>query len=101
MFVMVKRGTSTISGNITARDFTKTGPGLLEISGTTNLLNSAGARLPVVSVQNGTLRFASAGAAFQNELRGSTIGDAIGHYILNVNEAGTFDMNASTLSWVA
>lgn len=86
-------GTSAISGNITARDFTKTGPGLLEISGTTNLLNSSGTRLPVVSVQNGTLRFAFVGSAFQNELRGATIGDSIGHFVLNVNEAGTFDTN--------
>lgn len=86
-------GTSAISGNITARDFTKTGPGTLEISGTTNLLNSNATRLPVLSVQDGTLRFASAAAQFQNELRGTTLGNFIGHYVLNVNEAGIFDMN--------
>jgi autotransporter-associated beta strand protein len=91
-------GTSAISGNITARDFTKTGPGNLEISGSSNLLNTNATRLPVLSVQDGTLRFANAGASFQNQLRGTTVGNALGHYALNVNDAGVFDLNGLSLS---
>lgn len=97
-------GTSAISGNITARDFTKTGPGLLELSGTNNQLNAStvvatpNARQPVVSVQEGTLRYANAGAAFTNQFRGTTVGDSTGHYTLNVNETGTFDLNGLSLS---
>jgi autotransporter-associated beta strand protein len=91
-------GTSAISGNITARDFTKTGPGNLEISGSSNLLNTNATRLPVLSVQDGTLRFATSGASFQNQLRGTTVGNALGHYALNVNDAGVFDLNGLNLS---
>ncbi|MBL9182202.1 MAG: autotransporter-associated beta strand repeat-containing protein [Verrucomicrobiaceae bacterium] len=90
-------GTSAISGNITARDFTKTGPGLLEVSGATNLLNSNATRLPVLSVQDGTFRFANTGASFQNQFRGNTVGNSIGHYVLNVNEGGVFDLNGLSL----
>lgn len=90
-------GTSAISGNITARDFTKTGPGLLEVSGLANTLNSNAARLPVLSVQDGTFRFANADASFLNDRRGASIGSLIGHYALNVNEGGTFDMNGLSL----
>lgn len=93
-------GTSAITGGITARDLTKTGPGVLEIGGSagTNALNSNATRLPVVSVQDGTLRFASTGAQFQNQLRGTTVGDYLGHYALNVNEAGVLDLNGLTLT---
>jgi autotransporter-associated beta strand protein len=91
-------GISAISGNITARDFTKTGPGNLEISGSSNLLNTNATRLPVLSVQDGTLRFATSGASFQNQLRGTTVGNALGHYALNVNDAGVFDLNGLNLS---
>lgn len=90
-------GASAISGNVTARDFTKTGPGILELSGTTNLLNSNATRLPVLSVQDGTFRFANSGASFVNERRDMVIGDAIGHYVLNVNEGGVFDLNGLNL----
>lgn len=86
-------GTSAISGNVSARDFTKAGPGTLELSGTANVLNSNAVRLPVLSVQNGTLRFASAGAQFTNQLRPVSTTDLTAHYILNVNEAGVFDLN--------
>lgn len=91
-------GTSLISGNITARDFTKTGPGILEISGSENLLNTNATRLPVLSVQDGTFRFSNAGASFLNERRGTEIGDTIGHYVLNVNAAGVFDLNGLNLA---
>lgn len=91
-------GFSAISGNVTARDFTKAGPGNLELSGSTNLLNTNATRLPVLSVQDGTFRFASTGASFQNERRGTTVGDFIGHYVLNVNDAGVFDLNGLNLS---
>ena len=90
-------GTSAISGNITARDFTKTGPGLLEVSGASNLLNSNAARLPVLSVQDGTFRFANTDASFLNERRGLALGNSIGHYALNVNEGGIFDLNGLSL----
>ncbi len=90
-------GASAISGNITARDFTKTGGGILEISGGNNLLNSNATRLPVLSVQEGTFRFASSGSSFLNERRGIAMGDALGHYALNVNESGVFDLNGMSL----
>jgi autotransporter-associated beta strand protein len=90
-------GTSAISGNITARDFTKAGPGVLEISGTSNLLNTNAMRLPVLSVQDGTFRFVTSGASFQNEGRDTVVGDAIGHYVLNVNDGGVFDLNGLNL----
>ncbi|MGV3660650.1 MAG: autotransporter-associated beta strand repeat-containing protein [Prosthecobacter sp.] len=86
-------GVSALTGGITARDFTKTGPGLLEIGGSSNLLNSNAVRLPVLSVQDGTMRFATTNAFFQNQLRGTTLGDFLGHFVLNVNEAGVFDLN--------
>ncbi len=86
-------GTSAISGNVSARDFTKTGPGILELSGTANVLNSNATRLPVLSVQNGTLRFTSTGAQFTNERRPLSTTDLTAHYVLNVNEAGIFDLN--------
>lgn len=86
-------GVSALTGGVTARDFTKTGPGLLEIGGTSNLLHSNAVRLPVVSVQDGTLRFASTNAVFQNQLRGTALTDFLGGFVLNVNEAGVFDLN--------
>ncbi len=86
-------GVSALTGGVSARDFTKTGPGLLQIGGTANFLNTNGARLPVVSVQDGTLRFADTAAFFQNQLRGTVVGDALGHFSLNVNESGVFDLN--------
>ncbi len=87
-------GASELSGNLSARDFTKFGPGALTISGSTNVLSATTARLPVLSVQEGTLRFANAGAVFRNGLRGN---DA-GLFTLNVNEAGVFDLNGLSLS---
>lgn len=87
-------GTSTITGNVDARDFTKFGPGTLELGGTTNLLNAGTARLPVLSVQEGTFRFASNAAVFQNAARGNETG----LFSLNVNETGVFDLNGLTLS---
>ena len=90
-------GFSVISGNVTARDLTKTGPGNLELSGTANLLNTNATRLPVLSVQDGTFRFATSTASFQNQLRGVAVGDALGHYVLNVNEGGIFDLNGLNL----
>lgn len=91
---------SSISGGVTARDFTKTGPGLLEVGGSGNMLNTNNSRLPLVSVQDGTMRFASTGAAFQinNSFRNTAAGDLLGHYALNVNEAGVFDLNGLNLS---
>ena len=59
----------------------------------TNLLNSNATRLPVVSIQDGTLRFANAGAVFQNELRGSTLNDYLGNFVVNVNADGKLDLN--------
>lgn len=104
-YVADTNGASVIAGGITARDFTKTGPGLLEISGSTNALNASNviatpsARLPVVSVQDGTLRFASTGAQFTNQFRPAGLNTTLGSYVLNVNEAGIFDINglATTL----
>lgn len=84
---------STISGNVTARDFTKTGAGILELSGTANQLNTNATRQPVLSVQNGTFRFASAGAQFTNANRPLSTTANTGSYVLNVNEAGVFDLN--------
>jgi autotransporter-associated beta strand protein len=91
---------SSISGGISARDFTKTGPGVLEVGGTGNLLNTNNSRLPLVSVQDGTMRFASTGAAFQvnNSFRNTAAGDLLGHFALNVNEAGVFDLNGLNIS---
>lgn len=91
-------GVSALTGGVSARDFTKTGPGLLEIGGTSNLLNSNAVRLPVVSVQDGTLRFASTAAVFQNQLRGAALNDFLGNFVLNVNEAGVFDLNQLSVS---
>ena len=87
-------GTSTLSGNITALDFTKFGPGTLEVSGSSNVIATGNARLPVLSVQEGTFRFANAGALFQNGSRGNEAG----LFTLNVNEAGVFETNGLTLS---
>lgn len=84
---------SIISGNVSARDFTKTGPGVLELSGSANTLSSNATRLPVLSVQNGTLRFASTGAQFSNANRPLAINAILGNYVLNVNENGVFDLN--------
>lgn len=86
-------GTSTLAGNVSALDFTKTGPGALELSGTNNQLNTNSSRLPVVSVQNGTLRFANSGSLFVNANRPAVVNAVLGNYVLNVNEAGTFDLN--------
>ena len=86
-------GASTLSGKLSARDFTKGGSGILEISGSNNLLNSNAARLPVVSIQDGTLRFASTGAVFQNELRGTMLNDYLGNFVINVNADGKLDMH--------
>ncbi len=83
----------TGGGSHTARDFTKTGPGALELSGTANTLNTNAARLPVLSVQDGTLRFASASAAFTNSNRPAGVNAVLGNFVLNVNEAGVFDLN--------
>lgn len=93
VYVRSQTGTSAISGNITARDFTKTGAGALTLSGSANLFNSNAVRLPVLSIQDGTLRFATAGAQFTNERRPAATTDQTGHYVLNVNEAGIFDLN--------
>ncbi|MBX7209625.1 MAG: autotransporter-associated beta strand repeat-containing protein [Verrucomicrobiaceae bacterium] len=87
-------GASILSGSIAARDFTKFGPGTLELSGTANVLTAGTARLPVLSVQEGTLRFANAGALFQNGSRGNETG----LFTLNVNESGVFDTNGLALS---
>lgn len=87
-------GASLLSGDLSARDFTKFGPGTLAISGATNVLSATTARLPVLSVQDGTLRFANAGAVFRNGLRGNEAG----LFTLNVNEAGVFDLNGLSLS---
>lgn len=89
-------GASTLNGGITARDFTKTGPGVLEVGGTANFLNPNSARLPVVSVQDGTMRLTSSGSAFKNGYRGTVVGDYLGHAALNVNEAGIFDLNGNS-----
>lgn len=91
-------GTSALTGGVAARDFTKTGPGSLEIGGTGNLLNSNALRLPVVSVQDGSLRFANAGAAFQGQWRDAATRAALGDFALNVNEAGIFDLNGLNLT---
>lgn len=87
-------GVSTLSGSIAARDFTKFGPGTLLVSGAGNSLSAGTARLPVVSVQEGVLRFANTGAVFQNGSRG----DEAGLFTLNVNETGVFDLNGLSLS---
>lgn len=84
---------SSITGTVSALDFTKTGPGTLELSGTGNTLSTNAVRLPVLSVQNGTLRFASTGAQFSNANRPLALNSILGSYVLNVNEAGIFDMN--------
>ncbi|MGC3968299.1 MAG: autotransporter-associated beta strand repeat-containing protein [Pirellulales bacterium] len=86
-------GSSTISGNVTALDFTKTGPGTLTLSGNANQLNTSALRLPVLSIQNGTLRFASTAAQFTNPNRPANLNAQLGGYVLNVNEAGVFDLN--------
>ncbi len=86
-------GPSIISGNIEARDFTKFGPGDLELSGTSNLLAAGATRHPVLSVQDGTFRFASAAAQFVNQNRPTSVTGVLGNFSLNVNEAGVFDMN--------
>lgn len=84
---------SVISGNVSARDFTKTGPGILELAGSANILNTTATRLPVISVQNGTFRFANGSSQFSNAFRPSAINSLLGSYVLNVNEAGVFDLN--------
>ena len=86
-------GTSAISGNTSALDFTKTGAGTLSLSGAANTLNTNAARLPVLSIQNGTLRYATAGAQFTNANRPAAVNSVLGSYVLNVNEAGIFDLN--------
>ena len=85
---------SKLAGNVTAGDLTKFGPGSLELSGGVNVLNGTNARLPVASVQEGTLRFANTGALFRNGLRDN---DA-GLFIINVNENAVFDLNGLNLS---
>ncbi|MEQ1859582.1 MAG: autotransporter-associated beta strand repeat-containing protein [Chthoniobacteraceae bacterium] len=87
-------GASVLSGDLSARDFTKFGPGSLMISGATNVLAATTARLPVLSVQEGTLSFASPGALFQNGHRGNEAG----LFTLSVNESGVFDLNGLSLS---
>ncbi len=89
-----QNGASVLSGNLSARDFTKFGPGTLELSGGTNVLSATAARLPVLSVQEGSLRFANGAALFKNGLRGNEAG----LFSLNVNESGVFDLNGLTLS---
>jgi autotransporter-associated beta strand protein len=91
---------SAISGNVSALDFTKTGPGALELSGSANTLNTNAARLPVLSVQDGTLRFASA-AAFTNANRPAGVNTLLGNFVLNVNEAGVFDLNGLATTTLA
>lgn len=86
-------GVSTLSGSVTALDFTKTGAGTLELSGAANVLNSGATRLPVLSVQNGAFRFGNAGAQFTNARRPTSTTALTGSYVLNVNEAGVFDLN--------
>ncbi|MGB8170116.1 MAG: autotransporter-associated beta strand repeat-containing protein, partial [Chthoniobacteraceae bacterium] len=88
-------GPSVLSGTLNGRDFTKFGPGSLTVSGSANLLSATTARLPVLSVQEGSLRFANAGAIFQNGLRGNEAG----LFTLNVNETGVFDLNGLNLSF--
>lgn len=87
-------GTAELSGNLSARDFTKFGPGALAVSGAANILSATTARLPVLSVQEGTLRFTNASALFRNGLRGN---DA-GLFTLNVNESAVFDLNGLSLA---
>lgn len=84
---------SQLTGNVSALDFTKTGGGILELSGASNVLSSNATRLPVLSVQNGTFRFANAGAQFSNGNRPAGINSVTGSFVLNVNEAGIFDLN--------
>jgi autotransporter-associated beta strand protein len=86
-------GTSAITGGTQARDFTKTGPGTLELGGIANSLNTNAVRLPVLSIQDGTLRFANTAAQFTNLNRPVITTDVTGAYVLNVNEAGVFDLN--------
>jgi autotransporter-associated beta strand protein len=88
---------SVLSGGILARDFTKAGPGLLEIGGSGNLLNTNAARLPVLSVQDGTLRFASLASVFQNQNRTPGQNALLGSFALNVNDGGVFDLNGLTI----
>lgn len=92
---------SAISGNVSALDFTKTGPGALVLSGSSNTLNTSAARLPVVSVQDGTLRFASAAAAFTNANRPASVNAVLGNFVLNVNESGVFDLNGLATTTLA
>lgn len=87
-------GVSTFTGGVSARDFTKFGPGVIEMGGTANFLNSGTTRLPVLSVQEGTFRFANNAAVFQNAARGNESG----LFSLNVNETGVFDLNGLTLA---
>lgn len=91
-------GASVLSGTLTARDFTKTGPGTLEIAGASNSLSTNATRLPVVSVQNGTLRFASSAALFSNANRTLAVNNVLGDFVLNVNEAGVLDLNGVNTS---
>ncbi len=86
-------GASQLSGSVSALDFTKTGGGILELSGAGNVLNTNATRLPVLSVQNGTFRFANVGAQFSNANRSAGINTLTGSYVLNVNESGIFDLN--------
>ena len=55
-------GIATLSGNLTATNFTKFGPGTLLISGTNNSLAPTATGLRTLTVQQGSIQFGSAGS---------------------------------------
>ena len=80
-------GASTISGNITATDFTKAGTGTLLLSGTGNVLAPTTTALRNLNIQEGTVRFGSNAAVPSGGLIN-----------IAVNNAGVFDVNGQNLS---
>ncbi|EDY20582.1 autotransporter-associated beta strand repeat protein [Chthoniobacter flavus Ellin428] len=80
-------GTSTISGNITATNFTKSGPGTLLLSGTKNVMTIGTTGLGTMQINEGTIQFAG-----QSSLPNQ------GQFIISPMDKGAFDLNGQNLT---
>lgn len=80
---------STLSGNFTASNFTKFGPGNLHISGTNNvmypIISNAGTAIRTMAIQEGSLTFAGQSSVPANAL-------------ILPNDSGSFNVNGLNLT---
>ncbi|MDB6120926.1 MAG: Autotransporter-associated beta strand repeat protein, partial [Verrucomicrobiaceae bacterium] len=97
-------GTSTLSGNLIATNFTKSGPGLLLISGTNNTMAPLTTGLRTMQINEGTIRFAGQSSLPSNrtytasgDLNGANAITA-GQIIISPMDTGALDLAGQSLT---